>query len=109
MLKNTFSHKGRIRRSEYWLSILIYNVATFLIGLVLGLAGLTDGETFGLPILYISIAPVAYWYIVQGIKRCHDRGASGWWILIPFYGLWLLFADSIPGENEYGPNPKGVS
>jgi len=27
-------------------------------------------------------------------------------MIIPFYGLWMLFADSEPGTNEYGPNPK---
>ena len=40
--------------------------------------------------------------ILQSIKRARDRGASGWWILVPFYGLWLLFGDSVPGENKYG-------
>ena len=109
MFKNIFSYKGRIRRTEYGLSLIIYYGATFLIGYVLGLAGLTDGATYGLEILYISIIPVIYWYIVQVIKRCHDRGASGWWMFVPFYGLWLLFADSIAGENQYGPNPKGVN
>ena len=50
-----------------------------------------------------------YWATVQAIKRAHDRGASGWWILVPFYGLWLLFGDSVAGENEYGANPKGIN
>ena len=109
MFKNTFSYKGRIRRTEYALSIIIYYGATFLIGFILGLLGITDGATYGLGVLYLSIIPVMYWAIVQAIKRAHDRGASGWWILVPFYGLWLLFGDSVVGENEYGANPKGIN
>jgi uncharacterized membrane protein YhaH (DUF805 family) len=46
--------------------------------------------------------------ITQQTKRCHDRGHPGWFQIIPFYSLWLLFADSKPGFNQYGPNPKGI-
>ena len=109
MFKNTFSYKGRIRRTEYALSIIIYYGATFIIGFILGYLGITDGATYGLGVLYLSIIPVMYWAIAQAIKRAHDRSASGWWILVPFYGLWLLFGDSVVGENEYGANPKGIN
>jgi uncharacterized membrane protein YhaH (DUF805 family) len=46
--------------------------------------------------------------LAQGAKRCHDRGNSGWYLLIPFYVFWMLFADSDIGANEYGLNPKGI-
>jgi uncharacterized membrane protein YhaH (DUF805 family) len=50
------------------------------------------------------------------IKRLHDRGKSGLWILlvfIPVLGwLWLLvdmgFLDGTPGPNKFGPSPKGL-
>ncbi len=48
-------------------------------------------------------------------RRMHDIGKSGWWWLIglvPVVGaiVLLVFActDSQPGDNVYGPNPKGV-
>ena len=47
-----------------------------------------------------------WFYIAQGAKRCHDRGNSGWYQIIPFYSLWMLFGNSDVGENEYGPRPK---
>jgi uncharacterized membrane protein YhaH (DUF805 family) len=51
----------------------------------------------------------AYWFVIaQGTKRCHDRDNSGWYQIIPFYGLWMLFGDSNYGENDYGFNPKGI-
>jgi uncharacterized membrane protein YhaH (DUF805 family) len=49
------------------------------------------------------------------IRRLHDTGRSGWWLLIglvPFVGgiTLLVFTclDSAPGANAYGPNPKEV-
>lgn len=39
--------------------------------------------------------------------RSHDIGNSGWWVLVPFYGIVLTFFDSEKGINKYGPNPKG--
>lgn len=44
--------------------------------------------------------------IAVGVRRMHDVGKSGWFILIPIYNLILALTDSNPGENEYGPNPK---
>jgi uncharacterized membrane protein YhaH (DUF805 family) len=48
------------------------------------------------------------------VRRLHDIGHSGWLVLL--YVLPLLhlipfimtLLDSHPGENKYGPNPKGV-
>lgn len=51
---------------------------------------------------------VVWFLLAQGAKRCHDRGNSGWWQLIPFYYLWMFFADGEIGDNEYGTNPKGL-
>jgi hypothetical protein len=50
------------------------------------------------------------WFILaQGAKRCHDTSDTGGYQLIPFHIFWLLFVDGEPGNNKYGPNPKGVS
>jgi hypothetical protein len=44
----------------------------------------------------------------QYLKRCHDLGNSGWFQIIPFYGLWMIFQDGVSGVNQYGENPKDV-
>jgi len=100
MFKNPFSFEGRIRRTEFGLSFIIYFIAAFVIGLFIGLAKLNEN------VVYILLIP-AWWFIfAQGAKRCHDRGNSGWFQLIPFYGLWMLFSEGDYGTNEYGPDPK---
>lgn len=113
MFKNPFSFHGRIRRLEFGLSIVVFYVSLFacgfIIGLLMGLLGVADvnDEYFSLILLPFCIP--AYWFLwAQGAKRCHDRGNSGWYQIIPFYGFWMLFADGDFGINEYGPNPKGL-
>ena len=101
MFKKPFSFEGRIRRTEYALSYLIY------LGFGLLFATFINGTDF-VNFFALGYIPALWFLIAQSAKRCHDRGNSGWFQLIPFYALWMLFADSDFGENEYGPNPKGL-
>lgn len=42
------------------------------------------------------------------IRRLHDVGLSGWWILVPFYNL-LLVVQKSDGDNQWGPAPQNQS
>ncbi len=98
MFRNTFSFEGRIRRTEYGLSLLIVYAWAFITG---GLMVLAESE-----IMILLLIP-NYWFLfAQGAKRCHDRGNSGWYMFIPLYGLWMLFAEGDKGPNKYGADPK---
>ncbi len=103
MFTNPFSFEGRIRRTEYGLSLIIY---TFCLYAVIFL-GVMMGEA-GAIISLILVLPLAWFMIAQAAKRCHDRGNSGWWQLIPFYGFWMLFAEGEIGPNQYGQDPKAA-
>lgn len=96
MFSAPFSFDGRIRRTEYGLSFIIY-VVCYVITIRL----LESSTVFGL--IYI---PILWFLWSQGAKRCHDRNNSGWYQIIPFYALWMLFAEGDISENEYGNNPK---
>lgn len=85
MFSNLFGISGRIRRKEYLVIVLICSVLSYI-------------PIVGLLALWLMVA--------ASIKRCHDINLSGWFCLIPLFGLVLLFVDTKPGENEYGPNPK---
>lgn len=109
MFKAPFSFDGRIRRKEYALSALIYLAGTTILQLVMN--AITGGQFYDdqSSITYIIfLLPQVIFILAQGAKRCHDRGSSAWYQLIPFYSLWLFFADSEYGPNQYGDNPKGI-
>jgi uncharacterized membrane protein YhaH (DUF805 family) len=101
MFKNPFSFDGRIRRTEYGLSVIIY----FFVFSIVSLIDEASGQT---GVVLIFLLPLIWFLWAQAAKRCHDRGNSGWFQLIPFYGLWMLFAPGDEGDNEYGVDPKGV-
>ena len=105
MFRNPFSFNGRIRRLEYGLSFIIYYIWIIFSSLI---AISIDADNFE-GIYYLCIIPGLYFWLAQGSKRCHDRGNSGWYQLIPLYGLWMLFGDGNIGENKYGSNPKGIN
>jgi uncharacterized membrane protein YhaH (DUF805 family) len=114
VLKKYADFNGRARRKEYWMYTLINIVIIF----VLEIAGITMMKnTLGIIILGVmgiyclaTLLPS----LAVAIRRLHDTGRSGWWLLIcfvPFVSLILLYfmvIDGQPGANEYGPNPKGV-
>ena len=109
MFKNPFSFEGRIRRTEFGISYLIYIGISTIFSLVREKMKLQGDENLLLLIItLISYIPLIWFSLAQAAKRCHDRGNSGWYQLIPFYVLWLIFADGEVGPNEYGPNPKGI-
>jgi uncharacterized membrane protein YhaH (DUF805 family) len=104
MFKNPFSFNGRISRLEYGLSNLIFLVPHVLI------MPYMDHSELSEQLISIIIYILLLWFVfAQDAKLCHDRGANGWWQLLPFYGLILLFYNGNIGPNEYGDDPKGLS
>ena len=102
---NYANFNGRARRKEYWMFALFNLIIGFFLGLFEGFSGLfpnTSESVFGqIYSLAVSIPSLAV-----AVRRMHDVGKSGWFILIPFYNIMLLVRDSVNGENEYGPSPK---
>jgi len=106
MLKNPFSFEGRIRRTEYGVSTLIFYLVFLLMEIFLGPANNDGGNTISAIVTIILFISVCWFHLAQGAKRCHDLGNSGWWQLIPFYFFWLLFENGENRANRYGNNPK---
>ena len=103
MFKRPFSFNGRIRRTEYCLSFLIYMIWYGVINAIMETPDPSAGASV---FVLVSFIPMIWFLWAQNAKRCHDRGNSGWYQLIPFYVFVLLFGGSDEGSNEYGDNPK---
>jgi uncharacterized membrane protein YhaH (DUF805 family) len=115
--KKAFQHyadfRGRARRSEYWYFVLfnfIFAIAAMLLDNLLGIS--FGGIGYGFIYLAYGLVTLVPGLAVM-VRRLHDVGKSGWMflvVLIPIIGaIWLLvllFTDSVPGENKWGPNPK---
>lgn len=108
VLKKYATFSGRARRKELWMFVLINFIVVVVLSaldMALGI-GLLSG-LYSLGVLIPSLA--------VGARRLHDIGKTGWWQLIgliPVLGIIVLIIfyvmDSNPGDNEYGPNPKGT-
>ena len=106
---------GRARRQEYWMFVIINMVIGFLIMIGSGAAAYATGiGSIGTLSLLYQLAVLVPGLAVS-VRRMHDIGKSGWLLLlglIPLIGvlilLYFMVLDSQPGNNEYGPNPKGA-
>jgi len=99
--KNYATVQGRARRKDYWLFVLINALISVAIAMVDRATGLDPllGLVYNLAIMIPSIT--------YGVRRLHDTDRSGWWLLLPIVNLVFLCLNSTPGNNRFGPNPKG--
>ena len=102
MFDAPFSFNGRITRSEFGISLILYFIAYLL------LLGIIDSSPDN-KIMGLLFIPLLWFLWAQGAKRCHDINNSGWMQIIPFYVLWMLFQAGKRGPNEYGEDPKASS
>ncbi|MBW1773680.1 MAG: DUF805 domain-containing protein [Deltaproteobacteria bacterium] len=82
------SFKGRVNRKVLWLYLVVpYLVIQFLAGIIDGIAG-----TLGVFTTIVTILMLWPGLAVH-VKRCHDRGRTGWFMLItlvPLLNIWLI-------------------
>ena len=107
VLKNYANFNGRARRSEYWYFALA-NIIVYVILMVLGSAS----SGFAIITLLYGLGVIVPGLAV-GVRRLHDIGKSGAWILIaliPIVGSILLLVwtatDSHRGTNQWGVSAK---
>ncbi|MBU3012368.1 DUF805 domain-containing protein [Polaribacter vadi] len=107
VLQQYSDFKGRARRKEYWMFVLINAIISILMKVLDNVFGTTYGflnEDGYLETIY-SLATLVPTLAVSA-RRMHDVGKSGWYMLIPIYNLILFCTDGEYDVNKWGANPK---
>lgn len=87
---NYANFRDRSTRSSYWYWAL-FNV-------IVSLATATNETANGLVSIVFLLPSIAV-----AVRRMHDIGRNGWWILVPLYNIYLACQPSEAGINRYGP------
>jgi uncharacterized membrane protein YhaH (DUF805 family) len=111
-LERYVKFKGKVKIHEYWLFFSINLL--FLYGAICAdiFVSLFIQKVFFL-VTSVYLLGVFLPYLAISVRRLHDTGKSGWWVLIsliPLIGfIWLcilLAEDSDSGEHKYVENPE---
>jgi uncharacterized membrane protein YhaH (DUF805 family) len=106
--RKVFAFNGRIGRRAFWFTLVAPLVAWIAFcefdELHRALPSVYEGVVIPLWICVVWVTIAAY------VKRLHDRGKSGWWMLIAFVPvigqMWLFveagFLRGTTGSNKYG-------
>lgn len=95
---------GRAGRPEFWWFFLFNLIVTMVVSAL-------DRLIFGHELLiFIAALVVVLPYMAVSVRRLHDTGRSGWWLLlglVPLVGTIVLLywyaSAGTPATNEYGP------
>ncbi len=115
---------GRASRQEFWMfvlfNLLLAMAWALVAGLLTGLLGGSFNQESRLMFMYkliaIYYAVTAVPAMAVGVRRLHDTGRSGWWMLVSLVpiagGIWLILLmclDGSAGDNRYGSRPDGTT
>ncbi|MFD3943230.1 DUF805 domain-containing protein [Streptomyces sp. NPDC058579] len=107
VLKKYAVFTGRARRQEFWMFALFNFLAVIVLAIVDAVIG-TTGILVAIYVLGVFLPNLGV-----TVRRLHDTGRSGWWILIgaiPLVGPIILIVfyatEGNQTDNAYGPNPK---
>lgn len=109
VMREYFNVNGRARRTEYWMYFLVYLVIVIVASV---LDAILNSQLIGGLVALAHLIPS----ITVGVRRLHDIGRSGWWLLIVLVPLigWLiaLYWATRKGDehdNAYGANPMAMA
>lgn len=108
-----FNPNGRISRSAYWLQYVLPYIGVSIVAAVIDMVVTPDLAAAGSGIVGTIVALFYFWpSIAVPVKRFHDRGMTGWWVL--FFALMLIAAIvvAVVGFIPLGgaeENPVGIA
>ena len=115
VLKQYADFSGRARRKEFWMFSLFNMIFSYALVFIFAAIGAATGVIELSFLSYIYSLAVFIPGLAVTVRRLHDTGKSGLYILIaliPLAGvIWLLVLLCMEGEtkpNKWGDNPKGL-
>lgn len=107
---NYCNFSGRAARSEYWWVVLFSALVSVAVSVAFFWSDTLEMIVSCLFSLYMLLPMLGL-----GVRRLHDTGRSGWWLLIGFIPLvgqliliYFMILDSTPGVNKWGDVPNMV-
>jgi uncharacterized membrane protein YhaH (DUF805 family) len=91
VLSNYAVFRGRTTRRNFWffyLFTILLNIPTSILDRILFASHPYVSNLTGIFLIIPSIA--------AGVRRMHDVGKRGWWLLIPFVNIYFLVQPSGP-------------
>ena len=116
-LNNLTNFSGRASRSEFWWWILFVWIVNVILGFLINLVTPASDGTSSLGFLgnvALLVISVIFFLatLAVAIRRLHDTGRSGWWVLLYWIcciGTIILIVFTVqpsqPADNQYGPPP----
>jgi uncharacterized membrane protein YhaH (DUF805 family) len=92
-LNKYFDFKGKATRKEFWTFYFFAIIVYVGFSLVDGLLGIDVLTVLAILALYIPT-------LSCGVRRMHDAGKSGWFIIVPLANFVFLLSASVPKETE---------
>ncbi len=120
-LRKAVDFRGRARRSEFWYFLLFWLVVAVFCGARLPKVpadAVSLRIAFAAAPLLLLPAMLLLPLAAVAVRRLHDIGMSGWWLLsagtpIPVLDAFIVGAQvfcfarpGTSGDNRYGPDPR---
>ena len=92
-LAKYFDFKGRATRKEFWTFYFFTIIVAIVFGFIEGLLGINGlSNLIGIALIIPTFS--------CGVRRLHDAGRNGWFIIVPVVNLIFLLSASVPAGNE---------
>jgi uncharacterized membrane protein YhaH (DUF805 family) len=107
--KNSFDFGGRATRTQFWMFSLFHTLAIFVL-ICCGMVILGESGVFLYTLYVLAAIPAA---VSIAIRRLHDTGRSGWWLLLAIIPLvniiggivvFVFYCLESDADNKWGPN-----
>ncbi len=106
--------KGRSSRAAYWWPFLLTIIISFVLGGISASVFGTASDEAG-PLEWIYQLAWLCPGIALGVRRLHDIGRNGWWLLVALTGVGVIVLifwacrRGDTGTNAWGPPPGNSS